>query len=183
MLGKDTNPQLQKVEQAVMEKVPADLQSAFQRIVAAGEKVMYSQQTRHMLANQVKQGGEMTELIGEGVAKLFAILYKQSKGTMPMKAAIPAAQVLVCEALDFMEKAGQIEVSNDVIAETTKAMIAYLLQLMGFSKDKIDQYTHAGMAANGGVPDDGSAPDDVQAAQAGAPAAGAGLIAGARGAA
>lgn len=181
MLGKTQNPQLQQVEQAVQAKVPPNLQNAFQRIVTAGLKVMYSDDTRQMLMNQLKQPGEPTELAGQGIAKMMAILYQKSKGTMPMRAAIPAAQVLLCEGLDFMANAGMIQISADTIASSTKEMVTYLLQIFGFSKDKMQKYIQAGIAHHGAAPD-ASAPADM-AAPAAAPApASAGIIASARGA-
>lgn len=144
MLGKTKNPQLQQVEQAVEDKVPPDLQDALQRIVTGGLTVMYSPQTRQMLVSQLNKPGEPTEVAGEGIAKLMALLYKQSKGTMPMKAAVPAAQILLCEGLDFMAEAGKVQITSDTIAQATKAMMAYLLQVFGFSKDKVQQFMQAG---------------------------------------
>lgn len=145
MLGQSTNPQLQQVEQAVQGKVPPELMGAFQRIVTAGLKVMYSPQTRQMLASQLKQQGDPSEIVGQGIAKLMAILYQQSKGTMPMKAAIPAAQVLTCEAIDFAAKAGIMQITNDTIAQTTQEMVSALLQVFGFSQSKVQQFIQAGM--------------------------------------
>lgn len=166
MLGQTKNQFLQAVEQAVMEKVPQDKRGAFERIVAAGEKVMYSPQTRQMLDNQLSQQGDPAEIAGEGVAKLFGLLFKESKGTMPMEAGIPAAQVLLCEGLDFLEKAGRIQVTNEVIGHATQAMVAYLLQLFGVSQDKLAQMMQAGAQQQG--------------AQSGRPQAG-GIVAAARG--
>jgi hypothetical protein len=177
MLGKTTNSQLQEVEQAVQQQVPPDLSNAFERIITAGLKIMYSPETRTMLANQLKQSGEATEIVGEGVAKLMAILYQQSKGTMPMKAAIPAAQVLTCEALDFAQQAGTLQVSGDSIAATTKAMVTYLLQIFGFSQAKIQQYIQAGMAHQG----QGTMPASADAGGGAPPPPAGGIIGGARG--
>lgn len=181
MLGHTTNPQLQQVEQAVQAKVPPDLMNAFERIVTAGLKIMYSPETRTMLANQLKQPGEATEIVGEGVAKLLAILYQQSKGTMPMKAAIPAAQVLLCEALDFASQAGILQVSADSIAASTKAMVTYLLQIFGFSQAKIQQYMQAGMDHS--AAQQGTMPASADAGGDAPPPAAGGIVGGARGAA
>lgn len=179
MLGQTTNPQLEQVEQAVQAKVPPELMDAFNRIVTAGLKVMYSPETRQMLANQLKQPGDPSQIVGEGIAKLMGILYQQSKGTMPMKAAIPAAQVLTCEAIDFAAKAGIMEVSSQTIADCTKEMVTYLLQVFGFSQAKIQQFIQAGMAHS-------AQPEAVPAADGGeasAPPAAGGIVASARGAA
>lgn len=179
MLGQTTNPQLQAVEQAVQQHVAPDQVNAFQRIVAAGEKIMYSDQTRHLLQSQLAQKAEPTEIAGQGVAKLMGLMYKESKGTMPMKAAVPAAQVLLCEALDFMEKAGVVQVSDDLIAQATKAMMAYLLQVFGFKKQQIARYMQAGMDAHG---EQGAMPASADAGAGAPPAAAGGIVNSAQGA-
>jgi hypothetical protein len=180
MLGQTTNPQLEQVEQAVQAKVPPDLMPAFERIVTAGLKVMYAPETRQMLANQLKQPGDPAQIVGEGIAKLMGILYQQSKGTMPMKAAIPAAQVLTCEAIDFAAKAGIMQVSSDTIAQTTKEMVTYLLQVFGFSQAKIQQFIQAGMDHSASQ---GTMPASADAGAGAPPPAAGGIVAGARGAA
>lgn len=144
MLGQAQNQLLQAVEQAVLEKVPKEQMNAFRRIVTAGEKVMYSQETRQMLEEQMSQQGDPAEVAGEGIAKLVALLFKESRGTMPMDAGMFAAQALLCEGLDFLEKSGRIQVTNELIGAATKAMFAYLLQLFGVSKDKLAEMMQQG---------------------------------------
>jgi hypothetical protein len=46
-----------------------------------------------------------------------------------------------------MEQAGLIQVTNDVIAEATKAMMGYILQMVGVKKEQMNQYMQAGMDA------------------------------------
>lgn len=149
MLGQTNNPTLQQIEQEVQSKVPQDMQNAFQRIVTGGLKIMYDPKTHEMVSNQLNQEGDPSDVAGEGVAKLIGLLYKESKGTMPIKAAIPAAQILLCEGLDFMEKAGRIELNNDTIAKATQDMIGYLLQLFGFKQEQIAEYMKAGAQQQG----------------------------------
>jgi hypothetical protein len=134
-----------------------------------------------MLQSQLSKQGEPTEIAGEGVAKLLGMMYKESKGTMPMKAAVPAAQVLLCEALDFMEQAGLVQVSDELIAQATKSMMAYLLQVFGFKKEQVDKYMHAGMAAHGSP--DGTMPASADAGGGAQPPAAGGIINSAQGAA
>ena len=55
----------------------------------------------------------------------------QSKGTMPMKAAIPAAAVLLCEGADFMEQAGLVKVDQNVLAKAMQAMSSSFLATAG----------------------------------------------------
>lgn len=167
MLGKTQNQLLQSVEQAVNQKVPPEKRNAVARIVTAGEKVMYSEQTRKMLQNQLNQPGDPTEVAGEGIAKLIALLFKESRGTMPMDAGMMAAQILLCEGLDFLEQAGRIKVDADVVANATKAMFAYLLQLFGVNQDKLGQLMQAGASANGQQPPAAEKPAGIVASARG----------------
>ena len=86
MLGKTTNPLLQKTEAATEAKVPPKYKGAFQRIVAAGLRVMYSEQTHDMMVKELQKPQDPSINIGEGVAKLMGILWSQGKGTLPMQA-------------------------------------------------------------------------------------------------
>lgn len=166
MEGQTKNQLLMSVEQAAASKVPPEQKDRFEKIVLAGMKIMYSPETSEMMQSQLKKEGDPTENAGEGAAKLFGILMHESKGTMPMAAAIPAMQVLLCEGLDYMEQAGLIQVTNDVIAEATKAMMGYILQMVGVKKEQMNQYMQAGMDAGDAK---SGAPGAVQAAQPTAP--------------
>jgi hypothetical protein len=131
------NAVLARVEQAIMAKVDPKAKSAVMRIVAAGMKVMFSQQTHELMLQTINKPGDMIENVADGVAELMILMYKQSRGTMPVDAAIPASVILLCHALDYMAKAGKIQISNDVVAQATKAMMAYLMQRMGITPDKM----------------------------------------------
>ena len=143
MIGQTQNPLLIKTERAIQEKLKPQSVSAFQRIVTAGLKVMYSPQTRQMLARQLMSGGDPATVAGEGAAKLMGILISQSKGSMLqpaiLPAVMPAATVLLCEGLDFMEKAGKAQVTPDLLAEATHTMGTALLQVLGATPERIAQ--------------------------------------------
>ena len=152
MLGKTQNPQLQAVEQAISEKVPPELKGAFQRIIVAGEKVLYDKSTGDLVQQQLNQPGDPAHIAGEGVAKLFMLLFQQSKQTMPMKAGIPAAQMLLCEVLSFMESIGKVKVDDALIAAATKELMNYLLQAFGISQEKLQKMATAGARGNSQAP-------------------------------
>jgi hypothetical protein len=137
MLGKTTNPLLQKAEQAAQSKIPAQFQNAFQRIVTAGLKVMYSPQTHEMMVQEMNKPQPIEASAAEGVAKLMGILWHEGKGTLPMQAMIPAAVVLLCEGLDFAEKAGKAKVTPQILAEATKQCMSDLMQILGITPQKI----------------------------------------------
>lgn len=138
MLGKTTNSLLQQTEQQVQAKVKPELKGNFDKAVAAGLQIMYGSKGG-IVTQQLSKSQDYAHNVGEGVAKLVAILFKQSKGTLPMNIAIPAATVFMCEGLDFLEQAGKIKVTSELLAETTQDMSASVLQLFGVTPEKMQQ--------------------------------------------
>ena len=139
MLGKTTNQILMKTEAAVSAKVPAALKGAFQKAVLAGEKIMYSPGGMKVFKEIVAKSPDIPSNVAEGAAKVMREMMIQSKMTISMKVDVPAATVRMCEGLDFVEKAGKIQVTNDVVAEATKDLGAYMMKIVGVTADKLNQ--------------------------------------------
>lgn len=130
------NPILQKTQDAVMQKADPRLAPVIKKLVEAGKKIMYSEQTQELTFEALGDGTD-PEVIGSAVAKLVGMLYNQSKNTAPMQALIPAAVVLLCEGLDFLEQAGTVEATPDFLAQCTMAMGSSVAQLFGVTPDKL----------------------------------------------
>jgi hypothetical protein len=168
------NPILQKTQDATLAKADPRLRPVIQKVVEAGKKLLYSDQTRKMVVSQLHQGTD-PESIGAGVAKLFGVLFHQSKNTIPMQAGIPAATLLLCEVLQFMEDGGAVKVDANFLAECTKAMGSAILQMLGITPDKLQGMVDKAKGAQAGAPGQPAA---------GVPAAPPpGIVAGAQGAA
>lgn len=147
MLGKTTNALLQKIEAAVEAKIDPKFAIGLKKTVSAGLMVMYSPQSHDMMVKQMQQPGEPTELAGEGTAKLMGLLYTESRQTMPMKVLFPAATVLLCEGLDFMEKSGKIQITNDTVSAAMTSLSSNLLQLLHISQDQLHSIINKGAAS------------------------------------
>ncbi len=132
------NPILEKTRQETLAKKPK-LVKPIEKTVEAGKKVMYDEQTREMAVQQLSAGSD-PESIGSAVAKLAIILLNQAKGTMPMEVLVPAATILLCEALQFLEDAGSVEVTPDLLDQCTMAMTSALLQALGATPEQIQGY-------------------------------------------
>lgn len=183
MLSKDANPILLKVAAQTEAKVLPQMKSQFQRIVLGGETIMYSDKTREMMKAELKQPGEPSRVVGMGVAKLVGLLISKYKGSADPKALIPAGTMLLCEAMDFAEKAGMLKVTNETMATATHAMFAALLQLMGVTPEKLQMLVHKAQRPNhGGQPPAQPTPAPLPQSQPAqpTPAAG-GLVAQAQG--
>jgi len=137
MIDQNANELLQKVKQQTEAKVLPKFKNSFDRIILAGEKFMYDDTTHDMMVSQLGENNPPEINVGEGVAKLMGILWKEGKGTLPMQAFIPAATVLLCEAMDFAEKSGKIKITPDTLAGATKEMMSSLMQLLGITQEKI----------------------------------------------
>lgn len=161
-----TNPILDKAKSAILAKVDPRLQPTIQKIVSAGEAIMYSEQTRHMFIAAIKQTDAAK--IGASFAGLAILTFKQAGKELPMKALIPAATILLCEGLQFMEDSGSVKVDSEFLAMSAKAMGEKLLELLKSTPDKLQ----------GMVNQTKGSQQPAQTDQASAP----GIVAGAQGA-
>lgn len=174
------NQLLEQTQAKILESVnPPELQQAVQTVVEAGKKIMYSEQTRDLLIEQLSADGELEEVVGSGIAKLAALLYSEYQQTLPMEVLMPAAFLLMVESLDFLERAGRTEVTADLIAECTQDVSSSILQALGVTPEQI-------AAAQSGQPMPGLEQEGMASPAAPgptAPTAPAGLVNGAMGAA
>lgn len=132
------NQLLAKASEAILAKVDQRLHPVVQKVVEQGKRVMYDEKTRPMAMHQLKAAKD-PESIGAAVAKLAGILFNQSRNTLPMEVLMPAATLLLCEALGFLEEAGVLQVDNDLLAKCTMAMSSAFLQLMGVTPEKLQE--------------------------------------------
>jgi len=133
------NPDLQAAQAAIDKAVkPADRQ-AYDRIVVAGMKVMFSKQTHNQIFQGLEGAQDPVALTAEGAAGLMLMLREQSRNTMPMGPMIMAGQSLLLEALDFIEQGGlaQIKVDKAVIAQATQHYIETILPKIGMTPEKM----------------------------------------------
>ena len=133
------NPMIVKAEAAIDSKVSKADKSAYDKIVMAGMKVMFSKDTHGQLLEGLQESEDKMTSAVEGVIGLLGILYKQSKNTMPIGPMMLAGQSLLMEALDFMEQGGMIEVTTDLLDDATEKYIETLLPKLGVTKEKMQE--------------------------------------------
>lgn len=116
-----------------------------QRIVVAGMKIMFSQQSHGMFLKQLQGPGTIDMKLGQGVAGLMALLVKESKNSLPPTLLIPAGMVLLAHAADFLRKAGQ-EVTDVDIGNAIKVMVNAVLHAVGIDPEKVAAMGERGLA-------------------------------------
>jgi hypothetical protein len=137
------------VQQKVRESVPPQYRVAVQKIYLAGMKLMYSPETHQLMLQQLQGNLSPAQAVARGVAAMMTILYRQSKGSMPIPAAAPAAILLVCEALDFLEQTHQATVNADVLSDAVQQVVAILMQKIGMTPDSMADAVNKNAAAAG----------------------------------
>ena len=134
------NQLLFQVAEGQKNKLDKNMQDAFERIVLAGMDFMYRDDKTYAISmQQIEQAQDKPTAVGEGVAIIMRMLSDKSRNKMPWEAGVLAGYALVCEALDFAEGKGLIQVDNAVI---DTAMLAYsekLMNLMGVTNEKVQQ--------------------------------------------
>jgi len=121
------NPLLVKAEAAISAKVkPADKQ-AYTKILLAGMKVMFSKETHQMLIKGVEDAPDKVDMIVKSVIGILGILYKQSRGTMPIGAMVLAGNAMLMEALDFAEQSGMVTIDAPTLGTATQAYIEHIM--------------------------------------------------------
>lgn len=116
--------------------LPPGLQDAYERVVAAGMKVMFDPATHDQMTQLLQQPGSMGEKLGKGIAGLMLLLYQQSNKTLPPQVIIPAGIELASHAVDFLKQAGQ-EVQMQDVGEGVTIFLTTIMQKFGLDPSKV----------------------------------------------
>jgi hypothetical protein len=126
-------------------QLPPELQDAYERVVAAGMKVLFSKETHPMVLEQLDGPGDMATKIGEGIARVVVFLFNESNGTMPEDVIVPAGILLILKASEFINQSGLGEVSDEEVGRAMEIMISALFDGFGADRSEFD----AAMAEDG----------------------------------
>lgn len=129
--GDSNDPAIAQVQDKVRQSIPPQFRVAVQKLVLAGQKIMYDPKTHHLMVQALQSDSDPAHAVGMGVTQLMTMMWVQSKGTIPPPALIPAAILLVCEALDFCEQGKLLKPDNDMIANSVQVVVSYMMQKMG----------------------------------------------------
>lgn len=118
--------------------VPDKLRDAFERVVAAGMKVMYSPQAAQEVMAEVRAPGPAVQKLASSTAGLVVMLHRQAKPGIPGAVIFPAAVALMYEAAQLLEAAGE-PVTQEQFNEAAILMNAELGKALGVSDEEIMQ--------------------------------------------
>ena len=122
----------------MIESMPAEMRKAFQQVVMAGKKVLYSQETAPIIDEVLNAEGSIGEKLGAGIANLVVTLDNKANGAMPKDVIIPAATVLLFDAADALAQAG-MKIATQDIAVAYETMFYSIFQSYGAAPEQVDQ--------------------------------------------
>lgn len=120
-------------------KMPPELQEAYDRVVIAGMKVMFSQESHKLMLKELQRKGPVAEKLGSGIAGLMLILFKESNETLPPAVMIPAGLQLLMQAVDFMRQTGLEKVTNKDIGDAIEIMVVTLMKKFGVQPEQMEK--------------------------------------------
>lgn len=123
---------LEKVQESVQDR------SAFDKLVKAGTKVIYSEGTFQELAKLMRDSKDPAGDVARGMVAVLQLMAHQARGTIPHDALLQAGMALVIDALDFIEQAGLVKVDAKVLDEATQQYIEALLPSVGLTQETMD---------------------------------------------
>lgn len=132
------HPMLAQIVEQITEKVPQGMEQAFDDAIMAGLQMMHHPETHQQMLDHLDAEGDVAENIGEGVAKLVAMIMMETKGKMPPEAVINAGVVLVMHGIEFAAQSEDVVINEKTIDTASDSYSAYLLQLLGWTPDKLN---------------------------------------------
>lgn len=120
-------------------QMPPELQEAYDRVVIAGMKVMFSKESHKLMLDELQKKGPIGQKLGMGIAGLMLLLFKESNETIPPQVIIPAGVNLLSRAADFIRKSGIDSITNADVGDAMEIMISTILQKFGVSPEQMEQ--------------------------------------------
>lgn len=121
------NKLLKATEQRVEAGLTPDNRSDYMKIVVSGLRVALKDGPNSMIAD-LKKSRDPVHDAAVGAVNLVLLMRKQSRGTMPIKALVPASMTLMLQALDFIDKA---RITKIVAKKLDRATLIWRNQIFG----------------------------------------------------
>ena len=134
------DPLLDQMIDQLEAALPKQHKDDYQKIVVAGMRVLFSDQTHKFLNEGIERNKEnLPKGAIEGTVKLIGLIYQESQGKMKIELAVPAAITLMCLILDYAEAATGAQTSKDVLAKMIQALTQEVLTYFKIDQNKMAQ--------------------------------------------
>jgi len=116
--------------------IPAELKPEYERLVMAAAKILYSEQAKDLVMQQMSRQVPPAQMIGEGAAGLMGMVLRAAKGQVSAPSVVAAAIEVAAEVADFVSEAGK-PVSEDDRKGAMQFAAATVMQGIGMQKDQV----------------------------------------------
>jgi hypothetical protein len=136
------NPTLRGIEQQIEASLAPENRQNFMKVVVWGMSVGLSGGPKGLLAT-LRDSKDPVSDCALGAVNLVQMLRLQSQGTMPVQAMVPAAMVLMLNALDFAERARLAEIDNEQIVRATHIFTNQIFAVLGITPQMVHRTASA----------------------------------------
>lgn len=126
-----------EIREGLRENVPPSMREAYDKVVAAGMKIMFDKRTHHLLLEQMAAEGEVSDKLADGVAALMAMMLQNTKGAFPQQLIIPAGIELMLHAADFMAQSGGEAITAEDMGSAVQKFVFKLFGESGVTPDAL----------------------------------------------
>lgn len=175
MLGQASNPLLQKAEQAIQSRVKPQFQQQLASAIHAGLHILYAPQLQETLMHRVATSHNPPKDAAAGATRMVYTLYQQSNGSLPPEILVPAAMIFAFEYLDLLAKTNGLQITPQIIDQTTTSTGEEMLTKMRITPQKLQQMQQA-KTTGGAVPAPAQAAAAAPAPAQASPAASGGIL-------
>ena len=135
------NDILSAAENKVEGQLTPQNKADYGRIVVAGMKSALQGGPNGILAS-LRNSKDPVDDAAKGAVGLCVLMFKESRGTMPIKAMVPAGMTLMLNALRFAQDLGLIKVTQQTVVQATHTYVNTLFQVLHITPQMMQVAAH-----------------------------------------
>ena len=124
-----SNDVITAAENKIESQLTPQNRANYDRIVVAGMKAALQNGPKGILAS-LRDSKDPVNDAAKGAVGLCVLMYKESRGTMPIKAMVPAGMTLMLNALRFAQELGMVKVTQEVVVQATHTYVNSLFHVL-----------------------------------------------------
>lgn len=127
------DPLLRQIQQSQEKILKPGQRREYDKIMAAGLKLMFSDQTfpeMKQAVQTIKRPQQIPSVVAHGIVKVISIVFNASQGKMSMEVSVPAAIALMAHALEYVEQATKIPIDKGIVDQTTELLRQGMLKMI-----------------------------------------------------
>lgn len=119
--------------------LPPELREPYERVVLAGYKVLFSDETHDAIIDQLAGDGPIAQRVGEGITRILGMLFTESNGTIPPEVIVPAGIELTVAASDFLIKGGLEDMTTRDVGDAVGTMIQTVMSKFDVKPENVQE--------------------------------------------